>query len=94
MSKHQVRCISKSDRDSPYERIRAIGGMNSNGTNWKLTQEEAISSIISGKYSFFVQVNGKPVDVVVATSRFGNKYIKTEADGDEPNNLLSLMECK
>ena len=30
---------------------------------------------------------------VVAVSRFGNKYIKTEADGDQPNNLLSLPEC-
>ena len=94
MSKHQVRCINKSDRDNPYERIKTIGGMNHDGSNWKLTQEEAISSITSGKYSFFVQVNGRPVDVIVATSRFGNKYIKTEADGDEPNNLLSLMECK
>lgn len=93
MSKHQVKCISKSDRDNPYERIKAIGGVNPSGTNWKLTQQEAIQSIETGKYSFYVQVAGKPVDVIVAKSRFGNKYIKTEADGDEPNNLLSLMEC-
>ena len=32
-------------------------------------------------------------DVVVAVSRFGNKYLKTVADGDQPNNLLSLYEC-
>lgn len=23
----------------------------------------------------------------------GNKYLKTEADGDAPNNLLNLPEC-
>jgi hypothetical protein len=27
------------------------------------------------------------------TKKDGNKYIKTEADGREPNNLLSLAEC-
>jgi len=26
-------------------------------------------------------------------SRFGNKYLKTVADGEQPNNLLSLPEC-
>lgn len=93
MSKNQVRCINKSDRDNPYERIKAIGGVNSNGTNWKLTQQETIQHIESGEYSFYVQVGGKPVDIIVAKSRYGNKYIKTTADGDEPNNLLSLMEC-
>jgi hypothetical protein len=25
--------------------------------------------------------------------RRGNKYIKTQNDGDQPNNLLSLPEC-
>jgi hypothetical protein len=31
--------------------------------------------------------------VVVAVSRYGNKYIKTTADGEQPDNLLSLPEC-
>ncbi|MBA4156890.1 MAG: DUF3892 domain-containing protein [Gemmatimonadetes bacterium] len=32
--------------------------------------------------------------MVAATSRFGKKYLKTEADGELPNNLLSLPECR
>ena len=28
-----------------------------------------------------------------AKSRFGNWYLKTEADGDTPDNLLFLKEC-
>ena len=28
--------------------------------------------------------------VTVAISRYGHKYLKTLADGEEPNNLLSL----
>jgi hypothetical protein len=94
MSKHQIRCITKADRHNPHERILAIGGVNPNGTNWKLTQQAAIDSINSGKYSFYVEINGRKVDVIAAISRYGYWYIKTEADGEEPNNLLSLMECK
>lgn len=50
--------------------------------------------IDAGTHSFYVNVGGDKVKVITATSRYGNKYVKTEADGDEPNNLLSLPECK
>lgn len=39
-------------------------------------------------------MRGSVVSVIVAVSRFGNKYLKTEADGEHPNNLLSLPECR
>jgi len=89
----QVQCINKSDRNNAHEKIKNIGGTNPDGGRWKLTQETAIQGIETGKYSFYVSVQGKAVNVIVATSRYGNKYIKTEADGEQPNNLLSLPEC-
>ena len=92
MSRHEVSCINKSDRYNPYERITHIGGVNSGGTRWKLAQPQAITDIESGKYSFYVSAGGHIVDVIVSTHS-GNKYLKTEADGDSPNNLLSLPEC-
>ncbi len=88
----QIQCIQKSDRQNPHERILSIGGFH-NGQGWKLNQEQAIAGIDSGKWSFFVSVAGQTVAVVVAVSRFGNRYLKTEADGEQPNNLLSLPEC-
>ncbi|MFZ7094403.1 DUF3892 domain-containing protein [Primorskyibacter sp. 2E233] len=30
---------------------------------------------------------------VATATRNGKKYLKTEADGAEPNNLLSLPRC-
>lgn len=88
----QIQCINKSDRQNPHERITHVGGITDK--RWKITQEEAISYIENGEWAFWVSRAGAAsVWVEVAVSRFGNKYLKTEADGDEPNNLLSLPEC-
>ncbi len=93
-SSHEVLCVHKTDRTNPHDRITHIGGRNGDGTAWKITQEEAIAGIESGKWSFHVSRGGRTVDVIVAVSRWHNKYIKTEADGEQPDNLLSLPECR
>lgn len=53
----------------------------------------AIASIERDEYSFFVSRGGSTVDVVTAVSASGNKYVKTVADGEQPDNLLALPEC-
>lgn len=90
----RIRCINKSDRPDPHERILSVGGLNADNTRWTLSQRDAINGIQNGEYAFYVeQPSGDRVPVIVARSRFGNLYLKTEADGDQPNNLLALSEC-
>ena len=89
----EVKCINKQDRPNPWERITHIGGTNPDDANWKITQASAIEGIENGKWEFYVDVGGSRVAVVVAVSQHGNKYIKTEPDDEDQNNLLSLPEC-
>jgi len=90
---HEVKCINKSNRSNEYEKITHIGGIKDDRTRWKITQEAAIAGIERGEWEFHVSADGNSVKVIVSISANGNKYLKTENDGEQPNNLLSLPEC-
>ncbi|WP_084801210.1 DUF3892 domain-containing protein [Bradyrhizobium sp. Tv2a-2] len=88
----RIQCINKTDRPNPHERIRNVGGQNSDGTQWKQSVDQTIREIESDEWEFYVNAGGHTVEVIVAKHN-GHKYIKTVADGLHPDNLLSLPEC-
>jgi hypothetical protein len=93
----EIDCINKDDRFNPYEAITHVGGPNPPGSanpRWKLKMREAAEGSRDGKWSFYVKQNGHIVDVHHAESKFGNLYLRTQADRDTPDNLLHLAECR
>ena len=89
----EVKCINKTYRQDPHDMIHRFGGVNADGTTWRLSHAEMIAAVEKNSYgSFTVSGGGKTAKCIVATHN-GNKYVKTENDGVKPDNLLSLPEC-
>ena len=86
----QIQCINKNPREDRHHSISNVGG--SAGGGWKVTQTAAIGMIERREWSFYTLARGHRAEVIVAT-RNGRKYLKTTADHDTPDNLLSLPEC-
>lgn len=91
----EIDCINKNNRQSRYERIERVGGPNGDGTRWNLPLDDAIAGWERGEWDFFVrQGSHEVVGVHVAVSAQGRKFLRTDADHDTPDNLLSLDECR
>lgn len=96
MSNHQIQCVVRNIRRgalAPQERITHICGKNFKGTEWKLSQAEAIHCIETGRWRFSVLAGERLLDVVIAHTVTGHKYLKTEIDIEQPDHLLALPEC-
>jgi hypothetical protein len=57
-----------------------------------MTTDEAIKAIRRGERLYVEEPVGDPVDVTVSHTAGGREYLRTVADGDDPNNLLALPE--
>lgn len=92
MNQYQVTCINKPDRNSTHEHITHIG--NSAGA-WRLTREEAIKRIDAKKDGFYTldPVSKNRAEVGVVREMGTAPFLRTYADGQWNNNLLSLPEC-
>ena len=83
----QVTCHVPDGLDKD-QRIDAIGGVG-----WKHEIDHAIIYIERNVNSYWTHAAGVRADVIVARRPNGRKYLKTTADGVEPNNLLAQPRC-
>ena len=92
MSDVQVTCITKPRPDSPHEHITHLG--NPQG-KWRWETEKVIESIDAKTNTFFVldPSSAKRSDVGVVRPAGHRPYVRTHADGNWNNNLLSLNQC-
>lgn len=93
----EITCINKDGGDhyDPYEAIERFGWVNSStGKRGNSTLQAMIDYLNGNNQAYVLDSTGsKKVYLFVATSRHGNKYVKTEPDGNGRNNLLELDEC-
>ena len=90
MADVQVSCINKVPRQNPYEGITHLGGPGGGG--WKWTRQQVIDSINASTNTFFTLEQGNRGNIGVVNGPNG-PYLRTYADGQWNDNLLSLPEC-
>jgi len=93
----RIKCIVRTGRPEAHERIQSVGGTidgSADGRRWKHFETYSILCIKTRTYAYYIVNNeGQEVDVVIATSPGGQEYLKTTADGEQPDGLLSLPDC-
>ncbi|MFA5774448.1 MAG: DUF3892 domain-containing protein [Ilumatobacteraceae bacterium] len=91
MADAQVTCIIKPHPQSTHEHITHLG----NPPNWVWTREDVISSIDAKTNTFFVldPESKKRSEIGVVREAGKAPYLRTHADGNWNNNLLSLKQC-
>jgi hypothetical protein len=87
---YQVTCHTPDNVDKD-RRLQGVGGPGGDG--WYRTVDQMIAHMDSDDRFWTVDQQGNSVWLMVS-SRNGRKYIKTESDGVEPNNLLALPHCR
>ena len=90
----QIRCVERNEHAVDHDQILSIGGVNSNGKRWKISVKEAISQIEKGKYVFYIQTaKGAQIDIIVAQTESGTRYLAARGGDDASQHLLSLPQC-
>jgi Protein of unknown function (DUF3892) len=91
MATHQITC---KEKHSLYERVISVGCVEvDTGVFKRFSEDEAITRIKQRTDSFYVEKpKGHRVWLIVA-QREGREYLKTETDGERPDNLLEQPDC-
>jgi len=92
----EITCINKDGGDhyDPHEAITHLGWKNeSTSVSGIFTLQEMITFLEAENMAYVKDAWNNIAYLVVRTSRFNNKFVKTVADGRETNNLLELLEC-
>lgn len=92
MADCQITCIVKPDVNSRHEHITHVGNP---AASWMWPREQVITSIDNKTNTFYVvdPATGRRSDVGVVRQTRKAPFLRTYADGDWNDNLLSLNQC-
>ena len=88
MADIQITCITKPDTDNRHEAITHVG--NSQG---KWPKGDVINWIDANEHTFYTGSGVQKADIGVVRETGKAPYLRTHADGQWNNNLLSLPQC-
>jgi hypothetical protein len=89
----RVQCVRRPGRTGPRG-LQGIGGtFPQTNRRWYLSLPQAIEEIDRGQAFYVEEPTGDRVAVVVDRTSRARPFLHTVADGDGPNNLLSLPSC-
>ena len=87
----KVNWVELSDQPDPYQRIGHLGG-NAGEMEWRHSIAEAIRSLERNLFHYYVEKDERPMRLEIGLAPNGRKYLKTHADKDRPESLLTLPE--
>lgn len=93
----RITCIRKSGgyHENPYVAISSLQWKNeATGATGESTRLEMYNFVVNKKGEAYVQSGQSKAYLMGATSGAGTKYVKTEANNTEKDNLLKLPECR
>ena len=92
----RITCINKANgqHENPYVAITSLGWIeDGTGKTGKNSREQIYDWIRNENGRAYVQAGLARAKVVTVVSPRGTRYVKTEADSTERDNLLKLPEC-
>jgi hypothetical protein len=90
MARYRVTCNTTREKN---EGILSLGCYSPGNVYFTFAEADVIERLESRRDTFYVErPNGHIAELEVA-EREGKKYVKTVADGERPDNLLSLPTC-
>ncbi|MFC3052666.1 hypothetical protein [Kordiimonas pumila] len=95
VQKHKVLFVRTDAQKPPSHQVTHIGGTMPDGTPWSISAEEAISSIQSGRFAFFMHREDQGAErIVVAHNPVYGAFLRAENDRQMPKRLMQLPEIE
>lgn len=87
----RVLASTKDHRRDPYRCVTHVGGLNADGSPWRLTIAQAIEGIRDRRWEFYVAAeDGTKAWLHITVARDGHEYLKALEDTGMPRVLMAL----